>query len=154
MLPKLPILSISPKSTMFTQLLSPMDDWTNLTKLAKNRQNRQFANIVNCGALSPNLPFFSSRAVVDISDLSGNSQTAKQMKDLRFKYEIALKGWNICSEMLLTILLGSAHVLTRLFALSFNGCVRLIARRVLSKICYTYYIQNANSSPGPSRLHF
>ena len=33
-LPKLPILSISP---MFTQLLSvPMDDLTNLTKLAKN----------------------------------------------------------------------------------------------------------------------
>ena len=38
---QMPILSNSPKSPMFTQLLSiPMDDWTNLTKLAKHRQNR------------------------------------------------------------------------------------------------------------------
>ena len=56
--------------------------------------------------------------------------------------------------MLLTILLGNPHILTRLFTLSFNGCVRLIARRVQLKIHYAYLYKNANSSPGPSRLHF
>ena len=56
--------------------------------------------------------------------------------------------------MVLTILLRNPHILKLFFKLSFNGCVRLIARRVLSKICYTYNIQNANLSPRPSRLHF
>ena len=55
--------------------------------------------------------------------------------------------------MLLTILLGNPHILTRLFTLSFNGCVRLIARRVQLKIRYAYLYKNANSSPGPSRLY-
>ena len=54
---------------MFTHLLSiPMDDliWRNWQKIAKIAN---FANIVNCGALSPNLPFLSSCAFLDISAL-------------------------------------------------------------------------------------
>ena len=38
--------------------------WQNSQNIAKIAN---FANIVNCGALSPNLPFLSSRAFLDIS---------------------------------------------------------------------------------------
>ena len=67
--------------------------------------------------------------------------------------KLHLKGWNIRSKMLLTILLGNPYIFTRLFTWSFSGCVRLIARPVF-KLCFAYSYKKANSSPDSLRLPF
>ena len=52
--------------------------------------------------------------------------------------KLRFKGWNIRSEMLLTILLGNPHIFTRLFTWSFSGCIRIIARRVFKCVTLFY----------------
>ena len=55
--------------------------------------------------------------------------------------KLHFKGWNICSEMLLTILLGNPHIFTQLFTLCLNGCVRSIARRVFEYVMLFFYVK-------------
>ena len=52
--------------------------------------------------------------------------------------KLHFKGWNIRSEMLLTILLGNPHIFTQLFTWSFGWCIRIIARRVFKCVTPIY----------------
>ena len=94
--------------------------------------------------------YFNLKATVDVQITAlflNSSPTVTYLTTVKLqsKWKICVlnmklhfKGWNIRSEMLLTILLGNPHIFTRLFTWSLSGCIRINVRRVFKCVMLFY----------------